>query len=221
MRHHRLFLASLSTLAFVALAVTTAAPAAAQYGPQPGSPPPPPPGGGYYQPQPSYYPPPPPPPPGVQRRGFTIGFSIGGGSFALECDSCNVDDRYEGVTAEFHIGGMVTPRIAILFDGWVVGSALNDYQTLFHNIGTVGLRYWATNQIWLQGGLGWANFSLDDSRYQDSQESETGGAVMVAAGFEILQTSRFALDLSLRLGAGAYDGGGVNMGSAQIGFNWY
>src|SRR5204863_9632383 len=90
MYHRRSGLVILCSLAFLALTVLGARPAAAQYGP-PG-PPPPPPGGGYQsQPRPYYQPP--PPPPGVQRRGFTIGASIGGGSFTTTDQNQNVDDR--------------------------------------------------------------------------------------------------------------------------------
>ncbi len=225
MRHKSISLAFVSTLSFLALAIVSAAPAAAQYGPQ-SPPPPPPPQGGYYAPQPGpgYYPP--PPPPGVDRRGFTIGFSIGAGSFsAVPDDDGQREFRLEGAGVELHLGGMVTREMAILFDIWGVGGDVNDYESVFHNIGTVALRYWAMPKLWLQGGVGWSNFSYSirdcPSNADCSETSETGGAAMVAAGFELVQTRSFALDLSLRLGVGAYDGGSVNQASVQLGFNWY
>jgi hypothetical protein len=209
----------LSALAFVALAVTTAAPAFAQYGPPPGPPPPPPgQGGGYYQQGPGYYPP--PPPPGVQRRGFTFGGSLGGGSFTTHDEDGNEGFELEGVALEGHLGGMITPRLAVLFDLWAVGGNVNDDVSLFHNIGTVALRAFVGERFWLQGGLGWSNFSASDSR-GNYGESETGGAFVVGAGFEIYQAPYFAFDVSLRLGAGAYSDGTATQGSLQLGVNWY
>jgi len=209
---------ALTTAVVIALGyvLSLAAPAAAQYGP----PPPPPPG---YRPTPGYYQPP-PPPPGVQRRGFTIGASLGGGSFEATCKNCNVADRFEGISGELHLGGMIRSDLAILFDGWIVGAALNDFQSLVHNVGTVALRWWPARILWLQGGLGFAQFSLDDSRCNPGecqQNSETGGAIMVGAGIEIIQATNFTLDVSLRFGAAGYSDADVNMSSLQIGVNWY
>jgi hypothetical protein len=219
MHHRRSGLVILCSLAFLALTVLGARPAAAQYGP-PG-PPPPPPGGGY-QPQPRPYYQGPPPPPGVQRRGFTIGASIGGGSFSISYDRENVDDRLEGVSGEIHLGGMITPRLAILFDGWAVGGDINDYQSLFHNIGTVSLRAFFGQWVWLQGGLGFAQFTLDDRlNGTSSSSSESGGAGMVAVGVEFFQDQHLTLDVSLRLGAASYSNADVSMGALQIGINWY
>jgi hypothetical protein len=182
--------------------------------------PPPPPGYGYA--------PPPPPPRMPDRRGLAIGFSLGGGSYQLECGiACELfaDERYEGFSGTFHIGGMLSPDMALLFDGWGIGYSPDEDRTLFHNIGTIALRYFVGPKLWLQGGLGWSNFSLsctDDAIDPNCDESsETGGAAMVAAGLELFQTWTFALDVSVRFGVGAYEDGDVNMGSVQLGFNWY
>lgn len=219
MHHRRIGLVIVCSLAFLALTVLGARPAAAQYGPPP---PPPPQGGGYYQPQPRPYYQPPPPPPGVQRRGFTIGASIGGGSFSISYDRQNVDDRLEGASGEIHLGGMITPTLAILFDGWAVGGDINDYQSLFHNIGTVSLRAFLGQWIWVQGGLGFAQFTLDDRvNGTSSSSSESGGAAMGAIGVEFYQSPHVTLDVSLRLGAASYSNADVSMGALQIGINWY
>jgi hypothetical protein len=211
----------LCSLVFLALTVLGARPAAAQYGPPPG-PPPPPPGGGYYQPQPRPYYQPPPPPPGVQRRGFTIGASIGPGSFSITDKDANVDDQVEGASGEIHLGGMITPRLAILFDGWAVGGDVNDYQSVFHNIGTVSLRAFLGQWVWLQGGLGFAYFTIDDRlNNTTSESSESGGAGMIAVGVEFFQDQHLTLDVSLRLGAASYSNADVSMGALQLGINWY
>jgi hypothetical protein len=208
-------------VAFIALAATTAAPAFAQYGPPPGPPPPPPQQGGYYQPNSPYYPPP-PPPPGVDRRGFTIGGSLGGGSFSTSDTDGNELYSLDGIALEFHLGGMVTQQVGVLFDFWAVGGNVDEYSdvSLFHNIGTVALRWFPHQRFWLQGGLGWSNFSASDSQ-GNSDTGETGGAFTLGAGFEIFQAPHFAFDVSLRLGAGAYSDGTATQGSLQLGVNWY
>jgi hypothetical protein len=219
MHHRRSGLVIVCSLAFLALTVLGARPAAAQYGPPP---PPPPPPGGYYQPQPRPYYQPPPPPPGVQRRGFTIGASLGGGSFSISYDREHVDTRVEGGSGEIHLGGMITHTLAILFDGWAVGGDINDEQSWFHNIGTVSLRAFLGQWVWVQGGLGFAHFTLED-RYNGTaaDSSESGGAAMGALGLEFYQSTHLTLDVSLRLGVASYSNADVSMGALQIGINWY
>ena len=210
--HHRRngLVVLLTVIASLTLAAATAAPAAAQYGPQP--PPPPPPGPpGYYQP--------PPPPPGVQRYGLTLGGSLGGGSFGYSDE--DDDDRFGGGSFEGHIGGMITPQLGVLLDGWVVLAAISDYETFVHNIGTVSLRWFFAQRFWLQGGLGFASLTINDDRGNVYDVDEGGGALMLGAGIEVFQSDHVTLDISLRLGASSFDGYGVNMSSLQVGLNWY
>jgi hypothetical protein len=218
---------SLLSLMMFAVLALSAASAHAQYGPPPGPPPPGPPpggGGGY-----GYgYGPPPAPPPGVERRGLVLGLSLGAGSFHLECGlACEAfaDERYGGGSGTFDIGGMIAPNMAILFDVWAVGFRIDDDRTLFHNMGTVALRFFAARQFWVQGGLGWSNFSLacreDNVDPNCGEDSESGGAVVFAAGVEVFQGPSWALDLSARAGLGSYEEGDVNMGAVQVGFTWY
>jgi hypothetical protein len=212
MNYRRSGLVLLSTIfAFLTLAALAARPAAAQYGP-----PPPgygPRGGGYYAP--------PPPPPGPHLMGLTLGGSIGGGSFHLSEDNGKDYGRFEGLSLEGHIGGMVTPRLGVLFDGWLVAAAIDDYTTFQHSIGTLALRYFVAQIVWLQGGLGFGQLAVTDDYNGTASLSELGGAVMLGVGVELLQTPTFGLDLSLRLGAAGYDGASVNMSSLQIGVSWY
>lgn len=215
---------------FAAIAVASvlaAAPAHAQYAPQP-----PPPGYG----QPPGYPPPYAPPRPVRtpdRRGFVIGLSLGGGSFVVDCQSAGCtqffggdDRRFEGGSLSFHIGGMVNETMAILFDAWGVAHSPDGDRTLTHNIGDIALRWFPHRIMWLQGGVGWANFNLHTScragETCTERVGDTGFALVGAAGLELVQGEHFVLDVSLRIAGGGYgEGGSVNMTALQLGINWY
>ena len=92
---------------------------------------------------PPYYPPPPPPPPphGVYRSGLVFGFSGGVGAIhADNCgDACGVAGMVEG-----HLGGMINPRTALMFEIWGADhpwsdrrQQLRDDQHLLHRRGAV------------------------------------------------------------------------------------
>src|SRR5690606_7525552 len=87
--------------------------------PAPGPPPPAPPG---YGSNPYYAPPPPLPPRDIHRSGWNIGFSLGLGSMEssiapFECRGCESDPPSSAF--DVHIGSMVTPTLAIQFEGWL------------------------------------------------------------------------------------------------------
>ncbi len=195
--------------------------AQAQYAP----PPPPPP----------YYPPPPPPPPprGVYRSGLVYGFSLGIGTFSFaNCgDICGAAGM-----GEFHLGGMIGPRLALEGDFWGGVHAFSDQYfgdgTTFNGIYTLALQYWLTDIIWVKGGLGGGHIQISascDIAADCVFDDETGFAFMLAAGIEVVQTYNFALDLQLRYGNVLYspaDNGGAgdgdtNMFALMVGFNWY
>lgn len=200
----RLILASLLST----LLVSTAAPAAAQPVPPPG-----PPGAGA------------PPPTSadlgtVDRRGFIIGFSLGAGSFTLaDCSSC---EALNGVGFDLHLGGMLTPRLALMWDGSGVVHPMDGGGSVTHALSAVALQYWVTPRVWIKGGLGAGQLSVADDEGDTIAESETGGGVLLAGGVEIAQTRSFALDLQLRASAVTYsDADTIAMASVGLGFNWY
>src|SRR5207237_6214455 len=68
---------------------------------------------------PPYYPPPPPPPPrGVFRAGIVWGFALGLGD--VNSANCpNGGSACGGAFAiEGHLGGMISPRTAVMFEAW-------------------------------------------------------------------------------------------------------
>ncbi len=212
----------LTTAAIAAIALGMFAQAAHA---QPGAPPPPPPpdgyggGGGYYA-----------EPPVMERHGFTFGFGFGIGGMsnangAIQCGNC--DYQPASIGFDVHLGGMINPRLALLGEIWGTGQAVDASGTtvLVQTLAMFAVQYWVTPQLWLKGGIGGANlsYSIDDGYDQYSSDVSSGAAFMAAAGYEILSSPRFAIDLQLRLGSGSYDSLGDNINTAMIGmgFNWY
>jgi hypothetical protein len=180
--------------------------------------------------QPGAYGPPPPPPPGyyaqpvaapapsTERRGFLIGFSLGGGS--ITCDDCR--DSLSGVALDIHLGGMIAPNLALMFDGMGVAHTLEEGNgTLIHVVDTIAAQYWVTPQFWIKGGVGIGRISVSDADGEEVAASETGSAAMFGVGYELVSSRTFALDLQLRGAVAHYDETDVQMGSLGLGINWY
>lgn len=210
----------------VAFAAVLLAPAAAAAQPGYGPPPPPPPQGYYSQPTTV--------PGGFHDRAgrMALGFSLGLGGLnvgdsPVECATCD----YDPIAGEFdfHIGGMLSPRFALLFEvqGNAQTIAENAYgaTSLVQATAMVAGQYWLTPQLWIKGGLGGASLSqsYDDGYTSDSENIDEGVAVMGAIGYELLSARNFSIDLQGRIISGSYDnlGQDVNAGSIGVGFNWF
>jgi hypothetical protein len=181
---------------------------------QPGAPPPPPPPGGAG----GYGPPPPQPTYGVvDRHGFMAGFSIGAGSMVPDCDGC---DSESGIAVDGHLGGMLSPRFALMWDGSVVAHT-EDNLTLFSTVNAVAAQYWATPKVWIKGGLGFGRLSISDDTGDTLAESDTAASVLGAAGVEVMQSRTFALDISLRFAVTAYEDANLTNVALNVGFNWF
>lgn len=195
--------------------------ASAPAGAQPGGPPPPPPPPGYG----GYYAGPP-----QVRQGLTLGVGLGIGgmdsdSNLAQCFNCDYEPASVGL--DFHIGGMINPRMAVLFELWGHGQAIDrtGANALVQTMWMGAVQYWLTPQLWLKGGLGLAvlDVQYDDGYYYGEDNIGSGLAVMGAGGYELLHAPNFAIDLQLRLGSGNYDGISeqVNVLMVGLGANWY
>jgi hypothetical protein len=153
-----------------------------------------------------------------QRSGFLIGFSLGTGEMQqADCEDC---DPLDGVALDIHLGGMITPRLALMFDGSAVSHQLGD-GALTQAVDTVALQYWVTPRLWIKGGVGVAQMSVSDEDGETVEESETGRGALAAIGYELVQSRTFALDLQARVAAGEYSDVTITNGSVLLGFNWY
>ncbi len=204
-----------------ALVLAPAVAAAQPSGPPPGR-------GGYYTQPPTV-------PGGFHDRTgrMALGFSLGLGGMkandsAISCSGCDYDPL--AGEFDFHIGGMLSPRFALLFEiqGNAQTIAENAYyaDTLVSAAAMIAGQYWVHPQVWVKGGIGAASLAVSrDDGYDEplNSESEEGMAVMGAVGFEVFSAKNFAIDLQGRVISASYDGIGENItsGTVGVGFNWY
>jgi len=169
------------------------------------------------------------------RRGLAIGFGFGLGNMSfdsgpIDCLDCETDPVAVGF--DFHIGGMLNHRMALLFEIWATGKQVEyDTSTVFTQAMFMGaLQYWLTPQFWLKGGLGMSTLSysiegesVDVECGQADGEPCSGGAIMGAVGYDVLSSRNFTLDLQLRFGAGSYSGISDQVNAVTFGadVNWY
>jgi hypothetical protein len=155
-----------------------------------------------------------------------LGFMNDNGN-GLSCDSCDYSPA--AAEADFHLGGFISPRFALLFEGQF------NLQTISADNGNgdgntyavqsafmVAGQYWLTPIFWVKGGIGVAHLSVQDDA-GDEADVGTGLAVMGAAGVELISTRFWALDLQGRIISGNYDGTDdhITSGTVGVGFNWY
>jgi hypothetical protein len=182
---------------------------------------------GYYGPPQSPY------PGGFHRRMNRLawGFSVGLGGMhdsggLTTCDNCDYNPIAFEVDA--HLGGFITPRLALLFEAQVNGTTVSqdtgngNGDTVLTQTALMGaLQFWLTPQLWIKGGIGYTDLQANDNYSGGTYGS--GVAFLGAVGFELLSTRRFALDLQGRIIEGSYSSFGDNVQSATVGlgFNWY
>ena len=127
-----------------------------------------------------------------------VGFGIGGGNASPDCDGCDSESAY---AFDFNLGGFASSRLALMYDvsGWVDSE---DGLTLVLAANTFAGQYWVAPKVWLKGGLGFsqAQFSGDFA-----PDSEYGVAFTAGAGFEVMQSENFVIDLSGRLNILSFD----------------
>ena len=182
------------------------------------------------------------PPPSSQLPGgfhnrqgrLAFGFNLGLGAMNddigdIECANCSaVSGQLAG-----HIGGFIGPRLALM--GELQGNAqtLSDSyeggtETLVQTALMIAAQYWVTPQLWIKGGIGFANLRVDWSAYGDgivdaSTQPENGVALLGAVGFEVMSARNFSVDIQGRLLNGSYDeiNNNVTALSVGVGLNWY
>jgi len=160
------------------------------------------------------------------------GFSVGlggmhdGGSGITQCDqSCD----YNPIAFEIdgHLGGMLSPRFGLMAEvqannQTVHSDFLNGDTILTQSALMIAGQFWITPQFWVKGGLGFAHLDAQDD-YGPTQNFGGGGALMAAAGFELLSARFFAVDLQARIIEGSYHGlnDQITSGTIGVGLNWY
>lgn len=156
-----------------------------------------------------------------QRDGLAIGVELGGGH--MECEGEGCDGVTEAGELGLNVGVMLTPNLAIMADGWLMGHT-EDRLTLTHAMATIGPQLWI-GPFWVRGGVGVAraSFNYDAGIIDIGDKTESVPAAMAALGVEVISTKDFALDVRLRGGTGFFNDGDTEVRnlSLGVGANWY
>ena len=194
------------------------------YPPQQPYPPPQYPPGGYgaYPSAPGYQMP--QEPARIRRRGFALGFGIGGGTLRV------ADESHGGFAFNLAIGGMLNERMALLFEYSTLSRAISEFeQESFSSFGG-SMQFFLARILWIKAGLGLGRWAYTDDYYGIEDSSELALSGTAAVGVEVLQTtSGFALDLQLRFVGSRFKDPlsptgnkiGVSQTSLMLGFNFY
>jgi hypothetical protein len=154
----------------------------------------------------------------VDREGFLIGFSVGGGS--MSCGGCQ---SKAGPAVSFQIGSMVTDKLAVMLDatGMAISESDIDFGdvTTSNGVSTIALQYWVVDRFWIKGGVGIGTTRVSFSG--GDAASDSGLGLMGAAGYELVQKGKFALDLQGRFATTKHSDGHINQLTVSVGFNWY
>jgi hypothetical protein len=158
-----------------------------------------------------------------------FGFSAGLGGMSdkggdIECINCDYGTLTGQVSG--HIGGFIGPRLALMGEAQANAQTLAtdgyDDTILVQSALMFAAQYWITPQLWIKGGLGFANLQVEDTYFGVVSRPENGMSLMGAIGFEILSARYISLDLQGRFLNGSYDGidNNITAGSSGLGINW-
>jgi hypothetical protein len=135
-----------------------------------------------------------------------IGFELGGGMWGghMECQSqsgsCDGISAAGGANVEARY--FWRPEWGAFFDVWPMAHTENNF-TITHVISTVGVQWRPAPALTFAAGVGGAHASFDYAGITVG-ESDSGGAVMLAASLDVFQSFRWALAVEARVGAGFY-----------------
>jgi hypothetical protein len=155
------------------------------------------------------------------RRGFVIGGALGGGVIWAGCDDCDVRPS---IGLDFHVGGMLSPRLALLFNASGATSYTQDFAPTRYVASLLyagAAQYFLAQPLWIKGGVGIARVAQSDAPLFVTFETETGFGFLLAGGVELLQRGTFALDAQVAVSPAFYAGTSVTDVVALVGVNWY
>ena len=123
----------------------------------------------------------------IERKGLIVGGGVGGGS--MSCDGC---DSTSGIAAQFHIGGMLTEKVALVLDGSGI-TRDEDGGTLTSAVSAAAVQYFVSPRVWIKGGVGVG--VLQASFDKLSVTSDPGLGFMGGVGVDLLQKQKFTIEL--------------------------
>ncbi len=166
---------------------------------------------------------------GPRREGLVLGAAVGFASlktgFGLGDGGGNgtSDANVTTAVADLQFGGMLHPRIALLFHLNVArGSDAGAIQHL-HASALVGLRLFVTGAFWFELAVGTSGYQARDTVFDTVLEEHAHARVLLmGAGIELYQGRGFTCDLRGNLGWASYQRGfEANFLQGLLGLNWY
>ena len=149
----------------------------------------------------------------VERRGFTAGVSAGAGH--MGCDGCDPGS----MAVAFHAGWTPRSRVALVLDFTSLSHYVGEDSSYSTSYGLVGARTFVGKKAWVEAGIGGGSTEVESGRVRVA--SEGGFAYGAAAGLELVQKKKSALDLSARGGSFVDEGTRVTNLSVHVGWSWY
>jgi hypothetical protein len=155
------------------------------------------------------------------RHGFVFGGALGGGVIWAGCEDCDVR---ASIGLDVHAGGMLSPRLALLFNASGATSYTQDFAPTRYVASLLyagAAQYWLAQPLWIKGGVGIARVVQSEAPLFETFEAETGFGFLLAGGVELLQRGTFALDAQIAISPAFYAGTSVTDIVALVGVNWY
>ena len=135
------------------------------------------------------------------RQGVIFSGGLGIGAFSFQLDGEGLEEGYEGVAYVVALGGFLSPRTAIGVELAGIrareSNQFGDEFTIFHRQLGAWARYWATDRVWLQGGVASGRAGAQ-SRSDFDDVSVKGLSLCGAVGYEIGGNNQWAIDVQVR-----------------------
>ena len=164
----------------------------------------------------------------IERKGFVIGFGIGGGVVSVSDSDQEVpfDKAHGGISfPNLKFGWMLNDRLALLATTTGMIYEFEEKDRTFDAL-IPSVQYWVGDRWWINGGIGLAVDGPALYEKQKDNDWNFGVAVGAGTGYELVQKKKYALDLQTRiqLGSVSLEQGGRRDGvtfTVGLGFNWY
>ncbi|HSK02023.1 MAG TPA: hypothetical protein VK932_12315 [Kofleriaceae bacterium] len=165
-------------------------------------------------------PPVPPPtyaPPVPDRSGATFEMSLGFGATHVSLDN-GLSETFNGISGlNLGLGGWVSPRTALTLRlaGTSFVERVGGFDVRFiAGLFGLSMQHMVSNELWIGIGGGVGVLTTD----QDDIEPETGFALDLRAGINLVQSAHHALHLAIEVTPGFYDGLNVTGIGLQLGW---
>ena len=148
----------------------------------------------------------------VERKGFVIGFGAGLGHSRAE------GEGNTSLGSSFHIGGMLGSKTALLLDAAAVTDSEDGFTAGF-GVSGLSIQRWLNERAWVKAGIGKGVAFL--SGEGESEFEDAGFGIQAGTGYELVQKTKFTLDLQARFTTSKKNDTRINNYMLLLGVNWW